>query len=111
MSSRLPQGDFIPLSFFNLFPPGGWFALSQVLNTGLVIFGSASFSLMIDPVPETFKFLNIALTKRSLPFLIRLVSVEFIQGGSLDWIVLERIGRIESNPILTTDSIREVFSS
>lgn len=57
----------IPLSFSDLFPPGGWFALSQVLNTGLVIFGSASFSLKIDSVPETFKFRNIALTKRSPP--------------------------------------------
>ena len=46
----------------------GWFALSQVLNTGLIIFGSAWFSFTIDTVPETLKFCNITLTKRSLPF-------------------------------------------
>ena len=62
----LQDGDFIPLRFFNLFPPGGWFALFQVLNTGLIIFGSAGFSFTIDMVPETHKFCNITLTKRSL---------------------------------------------
>ena len=49
-----------PLYFF---PPIRRFALFQVLNTRLIILGSATIPFSINMVSQSFKFINISMVK------------------------------------------------